>query len=467
MVAGHSRLKSKQMVLPAIAALLLVPLLTGAAYSQGQGKDQVFGNISTSAGTQSMTVTSYNNPVSNFTFSNNTISFSMPFAWHSQSAASVSLVHVEVKFPKSIPKLQVNSYLGRINGIDLPERALLIDDYSSAKYRIVHYVISRPILDMLSDSVPKTAQSMEFSLSPAGTPKFPIDIQSLPQGKYVFELSWGPKIIRTGGTTTFAMNLQDVRTGGLVNNTGFDFVLSLNGSEVFRQNLYSGLGIYSQQYVFQKPGTYKLSAENINGQGETSQMDIQVLQGNGTASAVPSKPSGCLIATAAFGSELTPQVQYLRNFRDGFVMKSQSGSAFMDAFNGVYYSFSPQVADYERQHPALQTTVRGLIYPLLGILTLSEWAHHAAGGEYGTMVAGMVASGLIGATYLWPAGAAVPRAARSQWFAIAAAVAGSAMLLSLALYPAALMYTTSAFVIVTASTCAVLLPRAVKRLLVR
>ena len=34
---------------------------------------------------------------------------------------------------------------------------------------------------------------------------------------------------------------------------------------------------------------------------------------------------GCLIATAAFGSEMAPQVQFLREIRDGTVLQTQSG----------------------------------------------------------------------------------------------------------------------------------------------
>src|SRR5690349_20188281 len=78
------------------------------------------------------------------------------------------------------------------------------------------------------------------------------------------------------------------------------------------------------------------------------------------------KPFGCLIATAAFGSELTPQVQYLRNFRDHYILSTNAGSSFMKVFNTWYYSLSPYIADYERHQPWLQETVKTSIYPLFG-----------------------------------------------------------------------------------------------------
>ena len=42
---------------------------------------------------------------------------------------------------------------------------------------------------------------------------------------------------------------------------------------------------------------------------------------------------GCLIATAAFGSEMAPQVQFLREIRDNTVLQTESGSAFMTGFS--------------------------------------------------------------------------------------------------------------------------------------
>lgn len=81
------------------------------------------------------------------------------------------------------------------------------------------------------------------------------------------------------------------------------------------------------------------------------------------------KSGGCLIATAAFGTELAPQVQLLREVRNNVVFDTSSGTAFVNAFNTAYYSFSPTVADWERQSPIFKEAVKTLITPML--LTLS------------------------------------------------------------------------------------------------
>jgi len=84
---------------------------------------------------------------------------------------------------------------------------------------------------------------------------------------------------------------------------------------------------------------------------------------------------GCLIATAAYGTELAPQVQFLREIRDNTVMSTESGAAFMTGFNQLYYSFSPIIADMERENPMFQEVVRAFITPMissLSIMTLAE-----------------------------------------------------------------------------------------------
>jgi len=82
---------------------------------------------------------------------------------------------------------------------------------------------------------------------------------------------------------------------------------------------------------------------------------------------------GCLIATATFGSELAPQVQFLREIRDNTVMSTSSGASFMAGFNTIYYSFSPAVADLERQSPIFKQVVKVAITPLLSTLSLLNY----------------------------------------------------------------------------------------------
>ena len=82
---------------------------------------------------------------------------------------------------------------------------------------------------------------------------------------------------------------------------------------------------------------------------------------------------GCLIATATFGSELAPQVQQLREIRDSTLLQTNSGTAFMIGFSQLYYSFSPTIADLERENAVFKEAIKIAITPM--ILSLSILNH--------------------------------------------------------------------------------------------
>ena len=79
---------------------------------------------------------------------------------------------------------------------------------------------------------------------------------------------------------------------------------------------------------------------------------------------------GCLIATATYGSELAPQVQQLRELRDNQLLNTESGTAFVTHFNDFYYSFSPYIADYERESPIFREMVKIAITPMISSLSI-------------------------------------------------------------------------------------------------
>ena len=82
---------------------------------------------------------------------------------------------------------------------------------------------------------------------------------------------------------------------------------------------------------------------------------------------------GCLIAAATFGSELAPQVQQLREIRDNSLLQTESGRSFMKSFNQFYYSFSPEIADLERENPVFKEAMKLIITPLLSSLSLLNY----------------------------------------------------------------------------------------------
>ena len=83
---------------------------------------------------------------------------------------------------------------------------------------------------------------------------------------------------------------------------------------------------------------------------------------------------GCLIATATYGSELASQVQQLRELRDNKVISTGLGTSFMTGFNQLYYSFSPTIADIERNNPVFKEIVKIGITPMISSLSIMSAA---------------------------------------------------------------------------------------------
>lgn len=97
-------------------------------------------------------------------------------------------------------------------------------------------------------------------------------------------------------------------------------------------------------------------------------------------------------------------VQYLRDFRDHLALSTKAGSAFMVVFNAWYYSFSPTVASFIAANDPLRAPIRVILYPLLGVLWVSSFTYSLFSGapEFAIVMAGLVASSLIGLVYLTP-----------------------------------------------------------------
>ena len=77
--------------------------------------------------------------------------------------------------------------------------------------------------------------------------------------------------------------------------------------------------------------------------------------------------ASCFIATAAYGSPIDPHVQILRDFRDNHLLTNKLGREFV----GLYYSYSPAIADYIAKHERLRTIIRFSLLPVIGLSWLT------------------------------------------------------------------------------------------------
>ncbi len=112
----------------------------------------------------------------------------------------------------------------------------------------------------------------------------------------------------------------------------------------------------------------------------------------------------CIIASAAYESDLEPHVQFLREFRDQRVASSFLGSQFMNVFNSFYYSFSPAVAEAISTSESARAATRGVLSPLLGSLYVGRVVFDllSAVPDLGIVAAGLLSTALIGILYASP-----------------------------------------------------------------
>ena len=209
-------------------------------------------------------------------------------------------------------------------------------------------------------------------------------IMSTDKGTLDVKLSYGD--ITTGELTTLRTDFINPQTQKIQEHIDWSLTVSKDGETLWGPTPLSHTSegsLKNLKYEFEEDGTYnfEFGIEGILFQPiplEKVSFVIQV----GEASAQPdnqppetTEPSddnggGCLIATATYGSELAPQVQQLRELRDTKILQTESGKSFMNSFNEFYYSFSPVIADYERENPIFKESVKVTLTPMLTSLSI-------------------------------------------------------------------------------------------------
>jgi len=170
--------------------------------------------------------------------------------------------------------------------------------------------------------------------------------------------------------TTITVNIPEDYPGGieltpsLLATTFQPMEGQISFNIVMKKTVYLNIAPNDDPSLWVNWETIKNDEVNVVTKSEPTSSD-----GDGSAQ----EQGGCLIATATYGSELASQVQLLREIRDDKLLSTSSGSSFMTGFNSFYYSFSPTIADLERQNPAFKELVKITITPLLTSLSILNY----------------------------------------------------------------------------------------------
>ncbi len=175
----------------------------------------------------------------------------------------------------------------------------------------------------------------------------------------------------------------------------------LNAAGDLAQTDYDIWHIVDDQWVLRGvyfSATDSITLDAMKDDDDAMKDDDDAMKDDDTATPISDETGGCLIATATYGSELAPQVQFLREIRDSTLFSTASGASFMTGFNHVYYSFSPAIADLERENPVFRDAVLALITP--GLYTMNIMTLADPGSEVSVLVFGMLSIGAIAGIYV-------------------------------------------------------------------
>jgi hypothetical protein len=205
--------------------------------------------------------------------------------------------------------------------------------------------------------------------------------QQLPtdKGTLLVDITTEPAKPVIGDLTKLKIDFINPQTNAIQEHIDYKVTVTKDGASVFGPIplTHTSIGSVTIPVEFKENGEHKITVDvegilfqPIPPETVTFTTMIEAAAQNGDKTP---NGNGCLIATAAFGSELAPQVQLLREVRNGVVVSTSTGTAFMTAFNNIYYSFSPTVADWERQNPAFKEVVKAAITPMLSTLSILNY----------------------------------------------------------------------------------------------
>ncbi len=232
---------------------------------------------------------SYFDSVSNFNYDPNAkqVTFEMPFDWSEKQMSHVSVVHVETHFPKDFSEFLTPSYSAYVNGIELFNSSVSIDDYSEDDERVVHLVMLQDHLRYLKNEMKKSDEplpdNMKFKLSTSTENTFPLEAYTKSED-FKVNLSWDPMEIEPGVDTNFVFTIRDGRTNDPMRSSDYTFVLIQNGEEIHRTSGIAQVGGEFEKYTFteDQTGPTIVKFENIRNTGQETEFSLVVVPEFGT-----------------------------------------------------------------------------------------------------------------------------------------------------------------------------------------
>jgi hypothetical protein len=186
-------------------------------------------------GSQQLSVVTYYDEIKEFQYDPTTksLTFSMPFEWSKENVNQTSIVHEELTIPKTFGDLMVSAYSVKVNGVEIPQRAITLDEFSEVQ-RIVHIVLNRDDLLELYQKQKDDTNKMDFLLKPQSE-NLPLSTVT-GNGQFRIVLDWEPKNVSSGSKVNFYFDIMDIFLKDRPISVNYDLSIVHDGKVIFTKN---------------------------------------------------------------------------------------------------------------------------------------------------------------------------------------------------------------------------------------
>ncbi|MBT8173143.1 MAG: PEFG-CTERM sorting domain-containing protein [Nitrosopumilus sp.] len=214
-------------------------------------------------------VISYFDTIENFEFDSDKIFFSMPFDWN-QDFEQLSVVHEEVRISKEFSEFLHTKYEAKLNGIQLKDTNVTIDDYS-VDGRTVHIVLNQKELNEIREqAMQESISQMFFELGPSNDAGLPLEAIT-PDMRYRVFLSWEPEIIKAGEDVTLFLQTNELFTDKSNKNIEYKVEMSFDGNQIYKEHISGTVNSETPDKI-----PFNFSPENVG----TVKLDMLDIEGN-------------------------------------------------------------------------------------------------------------------------------------------------------------------------------------------
>jgi len=184
-------------------------------------------------GKQKLGIVTFFDQITDFEYNIETkeISFSFPFEWNEETINQTTVIHEEVLVPKTFGDLLVSEYVATLNGLDLPESMINIDDFSSDD-RIVHIVVSQKELQQIFSDNKFNDNLITIAVKPGND----LPLSGVTEnGQFKVNL-WWTKELRSGEYTVIHYDILDTFLKDRPISVPYELKIFHDGEKIFSKS---------------------------------------------------------------------------------------------------------------------------------------------------------------------------------------------------------------------------------------